>query len=88
MKEAKPWAILLAILLAASVFFLELPIREQAHTVLVITVLMGVLWFTAAIPLYITALLGTFLLITFAQVGPKDAFHPYFSPTIVLFFGG
>ncbi len=88
MEKVRPLRIAFALLLAASFLFISLPISEQAHAVLVITVLMGTLWFTEAMPLYVTALLGTLLLVVFASVTPKDAFHPYFSPTIVLFFGG
>ena len=88
MQKIKPLLILFAFLLAASFFFIDLPISGQAHTVLLITVFMGTLWFTEAMPLHVTALLGTLFLIVFASITPKDAFTPYFSPTIVLFFGG
>ncbi len=88
MEEIKPLRILFAIIFALCVLMLELPVGEDAHTVLWITVLVGTLWFTEAMPLHVTGLLGTFLLIVFSSVSTKEAFHPYFSPTIVLFFGG
>lgn len=88
MEKIKPLRIAFALILALLILFIGLPIEKQAHHVLVITIFIGTLWFTEAMPLYITALLGTFLLVVFASVSPQDAFYPYFSPTIVLFFGG
>ncbi len=88
MQRIKPLRILFAIILAALFFFMDLPVSGQAHAVLLVTVFIGALWFTEAMPLHVAALLGTFLLVVFASVTPHDAFTPYFSPTIVLFFGG
>lgn len=88
MRGIKPFRIILAFVLAVLSLFIELPVDGQMHAVLAITIMAGTLWFTEAMPLHVTALLSTFMLIVFASVSPKDAFHPYFSPTIVLFFGG
>jgi sodium-dependent dicarboxylate transporter 2/3/5 len=88
MQQIKPLRILFALVLAALFFFMDLPISGQAYAVLLVTVFIGTLWFSEAMPLHVAALLGTFLLVVFASVSPKDAFTPYFSPTIVLFFGG
>ncbi len=88
MQKVKPFRILFAVVLAVLSLFLELPVDGQMQAVLAITILAGTLWFTEAMPLHVTALLSTLLLVVFASVSPKDAFHPYFSPTIVLFFGG
>ena len=76
-----------SLLLAALPFVFSLPITVQANTILAITLFTGAMWFTEAMPLHVTALLSTALLI-FAGTTPKDAFSPYFAPTIVLFFGG
>ena len=78
----------LSLLLAAAAYSLDLPISGQAHAILAITVLSGALWFSEAMPLHVTALLSTLLLIVLASVSPGAAFAPYFNPTIVLFFGG
>jgi sodium-dependent dicarboxylate transporter 2/3/5 len=87
-EKIRPRRIFLAFLFAMIFFFLEFPITEQAHIVLVITAFTGFLWFTEAMPLHITALLSTMLLIVFGGFSAKSAFSPYFAPTIVLFFGG
>jgi len=47
-----------------------------------------VLWVTEAIPLYISALTGSFLLLSLGDFSAKDIFQPYFDPVIVLFLGG
>jgi len=47
-----------------------------------------VLWVSEAIPLYISALTGSFLLLSLGDFSAKDIFHPYFDPVIVLFLGG
>ena len=47
-----------------------------------------VLWITEVIPLYISALTGSFLLLSLGNFSAKDIFNPYFDPVIVLFLGG
>ena len=47
-----------------------------------------VLWITEAIPLHISAMTGSFLLLALGDFSAKDIFQPYFDPVIVLFFGG
>ncbi len=47
-----------------------------------------VLWVTEVIPLYVSALTGSFLLLSLGNFSAKDIFQPYFDPVIVLFFGG
>jgi sodium-dependent dicarboxylate transporter 2/3/5 len=84
---ARLWAIALSVILALLMLVIPLGIDAKAQAVLAISVFTGVMWFTEAIPLHATALLATVLLI-FAGTPPKDAFSPYFAPTIVLFFGG
>ncbi len=46
------------------------------------------LWVTEVIPLYVSALTGSFLLLSLGDFSAKDIFQPYFDPVIVLFFGG
>ncbi|MEW6036531.1 MAG: DASS family sodium-coupled anion symporter [Candidatus Micrarchaeota archaeon] len=79
---------LLAALLAALSLLPELPLTMQGRAVLAITLFTGTMWFSEAAPLHVTALLSTVLLILSGQVSAGSAFSPYFSPTIVLFFGG
>ncbi len=47
-----------------------------------------ILWITEVIPLYISALAGSFLLLSLGDFSAKDIFQPYFDPVIVLFLGG
>jgi len=47
-----------------------------------------VLWITEAIPLYISALTGSFLLLALGDFSAREIFQPYFDPVIVLFLGG
>ena len=47
-----------------------------------------VLWVTEAIPLHISAMTGSFLLLALGDFSAKDIFQPYFDPVIVLFLGG
>lgn len=84
---AKFPAIALSAAIALLALLYPLPLDAKAQAVLAISIFTGIMWFTEAIPLHATALLSTALLI-FAGTAPKDAFSPYFAPTIVLFFGG
>jgi sodium-dependent dicarboxylate transporter 2/3/5 len=47
-----------------------------------------VLWVTEVIPLYVSALTGSFLLLALGDFSAGDIFQPYFDPVIVLFLGG
>lgn len=47
-----------------------------------------VLWITEVIPLYVSALTGSFLLLSLGDFSAKEIFYPYFDPVIVLFLGG
>ena len=47
-----------------------------------------VLWVTEVIPLYISAMTGSFLLLSLGDFSARDIFQPYFDPVIVLFLGG
>ena len=47
-----------------------------------------VLWVTEVIPLFVSALMGSFLLLALGDFSAQDIFSPYFDPVIVLFLGG
>ncbi len=47
-----------------------------------------VLWVTEVIPLYVSALTGSFLLLALGDFSAGEIFQPYFDPVIVLFLGG
>jgi sodium-dependent dicarboxylate transporter 2/3/5 len=88
MDKVKPYYILLSIILALMAYSMDLPLDKQAQTVMAITVFIGTMWFTEALPLHVTALMVPILLITLSGYGTKEAFSPFFASTIVLFFGG
>ncbi|MEW6722627.1 MAG: SLC13 family permease, partial [Candidatus Micrarchaeota archaeon] len=77
----------LSLLLAAIAYYAS-PLEPGAGAVLAITVFTGAMWFSEAMPLHATALLSTVLLIVSGSSTAAGAFSPYFSPTVVLFFGG
>jgi len=88
MRNSKPIAIFASILIAILVLIVPLEIGTNAHMALAITILMAALWICEAMPLHVTALLGTVLYILLAGIDAKEAFSSYFNPTIALFFGG
>jgi len=47
-----------------------------------------ILWISEVIPLYISAMTGSFLLLALGDFSAKAVFQPYFDPVIVLFLGG
>lgn len=79
---------LLALVVGVATWFLPLGITPQAQVVFAIMLFAGVLWFTEAIPLHVTALLVPFLLYFLAGFAPSDALHPFFDPVVVLLLGG
>lgn len=87
-KRVKPAFIALALVLAALSYLADVPLGNQAHMVMVVTVFAGVLWLTEALPLFVTALLIPPLVIVLGGFTAKEAYSPFFSPTIALFFGG
>ena len=78
------FALLLAFLVYWGTGFLE----PQQRLVLSVVAVAVVLWVSEVIPLYITSLLSSFLLIVVAGFGAQEIFQPYFDPVIVLFLGG
>lgn len=88
MRNSKPIAICASVLVALAAYLLPLDVGANAHMALAITILMAALWVCEAMPLHVTALLGTVLYILLAGIDAKEAFSSYFNPTIALFFGG
>ena len=64
--------------------------ESTANQAVVMATLVAVviLWVTEIIPLYISALTGSFLLLALGDFPARDIFSPYFDPVIVLFLGG
>ncbi len=83
----KPWQWLLVALAVAGLCML-LPIATAPKVVLAITAFSMVLWISEWLPLAITGLLSSLLLIAVAGRDAGDVFGAYFDPIIVLLLGG
>ena len=79
---------LFAVLLAFLVYWGTGLLESQQRLVLAVVAVAVVLWVSEVIPLYITSLLSSFLLIVVAGFGAQEIFQPYFDSVIVLFLGG
>lgn len=65
------------------------PLADPRQAVVAATlVAVVVLWVTEAVPLYVSALVGSFLLLSLGGFAADAVFAPYFDPVIVLFLGG
>jgi len=78
----------LSVLFGIAVYFIPLNIPYQAHLVLAVSVTIGVLWLTEALPIYVTSLLIPLFLVLFANYNTADVFSPFFDPVVVLLMGG
>jgi len=76
-----------AIGFAAAYWSWPLPDDNQA-VVAATLVAVIVLWISEAIPLYVSAMAGSFLLLALGDFSAQEIFYPYFDPVIVLFLGG
>ena len=81
-------SIVVALIVSIIIYSWPLGLAPQAQAVLAIMFFAGVLWFTEALPLWVTALFVPPLLIIFADSAPKDAYTPFFDPIIALLLGG
>lgn len=83
---------LLVVIAAAIVYIATFhlwPVADSRQAVVAATLLaVIILWITEIIPLYISALTGSFLLLSHGDFSATDIFQPYFDPVIVLFLGG
>lgn len=85
---SKWWAFLLALLAFLATYW-SWPQAEPNQAVVAATlVAVVILWVSEVIPLFVSALLGSFLLLAIGDFSAETVFQPYFDPVIVLFFGG
>jgi sodium-dependent dicarboxylate transporter 2/3/5 len=83
------WLALPAALCGFLVTYYAWPLPDNNQAVVAATlVAVVILWVTEAIPLYISAITGSFLLLTLGDFTARAVFAPYFDPVIVLFLGG
>lgn len=88
MNKKKIGLIVLGLVLFIASNFLPLPLSFQAKIVLGISLLAAVYWFSEALPLHVTGLLASFLLLLTASLNLKQITALYLDPVIVLLFGG
>jgi len=69
------------------IWVVPLPLGTEAHRLAAIMSLVGVWWISEAVPLSVTALLGTALAILVGISTPVRAFAPFANPIIFLFLG-
>lgn len=81
-------SILIAVISAVIVFALPFNLSLEAKVVVSITIFAAILWFTEALPLWVTALSIPSLLVIFTTITPSKAFSPFFDPIIALLLGG
>ncbi len=89
MKEKKrATKFLIILLLAIASYFLPLPVANEAKIVFSILILAAGLWITETIPLFLTSLIVTILIVIFKVFTFKEAVIKFADPILVLFFGG
>ena len=69
------------------IWAVPLPLGAEAHRLAAIMGLVGVWWVSEAVPLAVTALIGTALAILAGVAMPQSAFAPFANPIIFLFLG-
>lgn len=74
--------------IAILVYFVPMPVSIQAHIVLSLLVFAGLLWITETIPLYLTSILVSILIVMLGILPVKDAAAKFADPVIILFFAG
>ena len=87
-KEFYLSRLLIIICISAVIYLLPLPLQHEAKIVLSILVLSAALWVTETIPLFLTSLLATILIVLFKIFTFQEAVTKFADPILVLFFGG
>ena len=78
----------LSLAVAVIAYFMPLGLEPRAHVMFFVMVFVAVLWVTESAPLYATAILAGFLLVTLVGISPSGVFSEYFNPVVVLLLGG
>lgn len=77
-----------AIIAFLATLLVDIGISAQEQIVLAVLFLTMILWFSEVLPLHVTALISTFLLIVVGGFAPKEMINSYFDPVIMLLLGG
>ncbi len=81
-------SIIIAAVIGLAAYLYPLGIEQPAQAVMAIMLFCGILWFTEAFPLWVTALMVPPLLVVGGGITPKEAYYPFFDPIIALLLGG
>jgi sodium-dependent dicarboxylate transporter 2/3/5 len=81
-------SIIIATVIGLAAYMYPLGLEQPAQAVMAIMLFAGVLWFTEALPLWVTALAVPPLLVVGAGIKPAEAYYPFFDPIIALLLGG
>ena len=87
-KEFNLKKILVIVFISIATYFLPLSITQEARIVLSILVLAAFFWVTEAVPLFLTSLIATILIILFKVFSFNEAVVKFADPVLILFFGG
>jgi solute carrier family 13 (sodium-dependent dicarboxylate transporter), member 2/3/5 len=79
---------LFILVLSLATYFLPLNIGNDAMIVFSILVFAALMWITETIPLFLTSLIVTILVVVFRVFSFKDAVVKFADPILILFFGG
>lgn len=88
MERSRTVALVIAAALGVIGYFWPLGLTPVMQGVLAVTLLVAVLWFSEAIPLWVTAIAVPPLLVLFAGLTPTEVYTPFFDPIIALLLGG
>jgi sodium-dependent dicarboxylate transporter 2/3/5 len=87
--KGRKWLVFLLALAAFLGTYFVWPQAEHNQAIVAATlVAVVILWVAEVIPLFVSALIGSFLLLALGDFSARTVFQPYFDPVIVLFFGG
>jgi sodium-dependent dicarboxylate transporter 2/3/5 len=79
--------LLVAVVLYVVLVRLPLPIDQVQQNVLAVMLVAALLWFSEALPLFVTSLLIPVLLAFSTPIATENLFYPFFDPVVALFFG-
>jgi len=83
------WLAFVAAALGFAATWLAWPLADANQALVAATlVAVVVLWVSEVVPLYVSGLTGSFVLLAFGDFTAAEIFEPYFDPVIALFLGG
>jgi sodium-dependent dicarboxylate transporter 2/3/5 len=87
-KKGRLLKFLVITAIAIAVYFIPMNVGVEAHIVLSLLVFAALMWITETFPLYLTAIIVSFLLVFLGIIPMTDAAARFADPIIILFFAG